>query len=548
MDILEWISIRDKKTDKRKLLRLCINISLVVLPCLMLLLSGIMYAAKSRDIYFWDSATYWDLSRSVAGGALKGHFWQSIMTSIAESDYNYIAALPSAAWMLIFGTSRLSYVTGLLVMYILPSVLLSYRLALKLSKAPVASYLAAVFMIPVGIYIAAIGFADVGGLLMGLACYNLYYTSGEKSGSVLRYIGIGALLSLMMLFRRYFAFFAVSFFTAMIIDCIAFKRKWYGLITAAVTTGFIMLVLFMPFVTGILLKDYGTLYAGYKFSIATDIKFITRYFGWVLLLLLFAVSLVSIVKRRDFRSVFPLLQIFVCFAMFVSTQTHGQQHLLLYIPALTVLTILLINYISKQWMLVFLALTAVVIAVSPHIDREQPHSISEIKTVSAIPTFSMKPTVRDNISSVIAVKRKLDNIIPEGSSCSVLASSFELNDSILRNAEPSVGVKQKRDGGYIVSLPEVDSRDKGRLDEIYNAEYILAAFPSQTHLAPGSQTIVDEAVTSFSNNTDIAGVFEPVEGFDEYIGDIEVKLYHRVAEIDLIRRAAYEARLFYTVE
>lgn len=265
-------------------------------------------------------------------------------------------------------------------------------------------------------------------------------------------------------------------------------------------------------------------------------------------MIIFAVPIVAIVKRRDFRPVFLMLQMLVCCAMFISTQTHGQQHLLLYIPALTVLTILLVNCISRQWMLGILTLLTIVTAISPHINREQPHSISEIKSVSAIPTFSMKPTVREDVSSIIALKRKLDSVIPEGSTCSVLASSFTINDSILRNAEPSVGVKQNRDSRYIVSLPEVDSRDKGRLNEIYWAEYVLAAVPSQTHLAPGSQTIIDEAVTSFANGTDIAGIFEPVEGFDEYIDDIEVKLYRRVADIDLIRRAAYEARLFYTVE
>ena len=550
MDLLEWIEKNKTKSEEQEeaIQRdgaiACILVGVV---CLLLIFAGMMYVGRCREIYFWDDATYWEMGRSVVSGELKGDFWNKVYESIGTSDYNYIAALPSALWMRIFGTSRLSYVIGLIIMYLIPSSILTYRLSAKLSKAPWVSYVAATLILPATLYLAELGFVDVGGFLMALTCYNLYYT-GNKKSNILRYVGIGIMLIFMMLFRRYFAFFAISFITAMVIDCILFGRKWSGLIVTGITAALILFIGFMPFLTGILLRDYNTLYSGYKFTLLVDIKFITRYFGALFIIILCAVPFMSAIKKKDYRPIFPWIQLIVCGAMFMTTQTHGQQHLLMYIPAFTVLSVFMVNCISKSWMLCVAALLVTVNTISPYINRNQPSNIQEIKHIAMIPSFSMKPTVRDDVTSIIAVKRKLDNVIPEGSECNVLASSFVINDSILRNAEPSLGIKVNRDAGYIKGLPEVDSRDSGRLDEIYSAEYILVAVPAQNHLAPGSQTIVDEAVASFVNGTDISQIFEQVEDFDEYIGDIELRLYHRTANIDSIRRAEFESRLYYKVE
>lgn len=507
--------------------------------------AGMIYILRSRTIFFWDDATYWDMSREIAGGELSGRLWSAVYESIGTSDYNYVAALPSALWIMLFGSSRAAYIAGLLTMYILPFFVMVYSLAKKLSKAPLFAFCAAVFSIPAAAYMAFIGFVDVGGLLIMAACYNLYYTRDGTAGKWYRYAAIGVLLVLVMVFRKYFAFFSVSFLTAMAVDCIVFRRKWrYLFITAGVSALLLVTVLF-PFLTGILLKDYGTLYSGYKYPVLTDIKLITRYFGSVFIVLLITVPFVSAIRRHEPRPVFVWIQILVCAAMFISTQTHGQQHLLLYMPALAVLVMFLVNNISKQWMLIAVCLLAAVNTLNVFVPRQQPNSIQEIDHIALFPDYSMQPQRRDDTEAILALKRDLDKAIPEGSRCSVLASSFLLNDSILRNVEPSLNVGISRDPDYITALPDVDSRDSWRLGEIYTADYILAAIPAQTHLAAGEQTIVDEAVSSFANGTDIAESFEEVQGFARELDGFEVRLYVRTGEVTLYQQSLYEARLFY---
>lgn len=546
LDILEWMDRkRAADTDEAKIRRQRRAARLYAAAvAFAALIIGLIYTEKSRTIYFWDNATYWDMSRAILSGSLKGSFWSSVYSSIGSSDYNYIAALPSAAWMRIFGTTIISFVAGLIVMYLVPSLMLIYRLAEKLSKAPKTAFTVAVCLIPAMLYITVTGFVDIGGLIMMLGCYNLYFTDPERENDIARYIGIGALFVLMMIFRRYYSFFAVSFMTAMAIDCIVFRKKWINLIITGCAAAAILVGLFMPFVTGILLKNYSEMYSDYKFPIIVDIRFITRYFGLAFIAFAAAVPVVSALSRKDNRPVFVWVQMLVCAVMFIATQTHGTQHLLLYVPAFALLAIFLVNCISNHIMLVIVAALALCNAFSPYVKRHQPSNIQEIEHVSLFPSFSMHPPKNENAYDVVKVKRKLDEYVPEGAVCSVMASSFTINDSALRNGEASLNLRQTRDGSYIVALPDVDSRDSGRLDEIYNAEYILVAFPAQTHLAPGSQTIITEGVRSFENYADIATSFEEIEGFDEWVGDIELKLYHRTEEINAIWKNEFQKRLF----
>ncbi|MGN0162441.1 MAG: hypothetical protein ACI4EA_02515, partial [Candidatus Ornithomonoglobus sp.] len=510
-----------------------------------ILLAGICYVAKSRTIYFWDDSTYWDLTRSMVNGELTGDgFWQSVYNSIGTLDYNYIAALPSALWMIIFGQSRLAFVAGLIVMYIVPSSILTYRLCIKLSKAPKASFLMAVFIMPVTFFLAFNGFVDVGGLLIALGCYNLYYSVKGVSRGHYKYIIIGMLLVLIMVFRRYFAFFSVSFITAMIADCIISRRNWRNLFLLIATVAILLLTAFRPFLINILLKNYGSLYASYKYSLSTDMKIITRYFGTAFLIISAIVPFISWIKRKEYRPVFLWIQIISCAAIFMATQTHGQQHLLLYVPAFTVMTIFLVNCISKQWMLIGMCLLTVFNLSNTVIDRDQPTNIQEISHYSFIPDFSLRANRRDDADAILTLKRDLDALIPEWQQCKVLSSSFLLNDSILRNVEPSLGAEAYRSADYIKALPEVDSRDSDRLWEIYCADYILVAFPAQTHLAEGQQTITKCLVDSFANYTDVARDFVEIYSFARQVGSLDVKLYQRTNDVDVLRQREFEAKLY----
>ena len=499
-----------------------------------------IYMVKSRNIYFWDASTYWDLSRGIASGSI--HCSPSdIYKSICELDYNYIAALPGVVWTWIFGSSRMAYVLGLVNMYLMPAIAMLYVIAKKLSKGAKAAVVLTFFAVPSLMFMTLIGFVDVGGMLPCLLALYLYFTKKEKRIGLWRHIAIGALLVFVMLWRRWYAFFAVSFITAMAADAIIFRKNILGAIVTALTSAAILLLCFRGFVFDKLLADYGNLYSGYRFSALTDLKLAARYFGVLTVIALAAASVAAGIFKGEKKTVVLWVQMIVCFVMFISTQTHGQQHLLLYIPSLTVMALILIRHIDNVWLLGFTALLGLTSIISVHIPRQQPNSISEIAHYAFIPDFSMRSIVRSDADEVLALKRSLDAQVPVGDKLGVLASSFTLNEGILQNVEASLGLKEEREN-YIVCLPQVDSRDNDCY-WLYNVNYMLVAYPAQTHLAPYNQRIVTEAVQSFEVYADFAMAFEEVPEAAATLDGMELRLYRRVREVFNSDKVIFEQRI-----
>lgn len=544
MELLEWVEKNNRNSHKKLTESKYFELCFVGAICLLTLVFGIIYVFMSKTVYFWDDSTYWDIGRMLAQKPLNFSFFKEIYTSIGTNDYNYFIAVPVAIWMKIFGVTRASYISSVMIFYLIPAQIIIYILAKKLSKTPYFTYIVTLMLIPALWYITVIGFIDVAGVLIGLVCYLLYMTDTLDKKPCMKNIILGILLVLAMITRRHFAFFSVSFITLMIVDTILIKRNYKQLAVTLITVAFMLLIVFYPFFKNILLKDYGTLYSGYKYSVWTDLKLITRYFGAVFIIAVAISVVMSVIKRKELRSVFAILQILVCATMFVSTQTHGQQHLFLYIPALVMIIIFAINAIDKSSVVILMCVIALLNVLSPCINRTQPQNIQEIKTLAMFPSYSVKAKKRSDINSVLALKRTLDKKVPEGTKCGVLASSFVLNSSILINVVPSLNMKEVRKDSYIVGLPEVDSRDYWRLEEIYTCDYILVATPAQTHLDPSEQTIITQAVNSFKNDTDIARSFSKINDFRFKIGDIDVSLYKRASDVTKTAKTEFELKLY----
>lgn len=504
-------------------------------------LIAVLYIKCGKNIYFWDDATYWDIARKLSRKEVSLVFWKDVYRSIAVEDYNYVAGVISSFYVKLFGESRLVYILGLVNTYLLPSYAMIYFLAKKIGNNPAVTAVISVLFCPVMLFLTLNGFVDMGGLVICFLCYLLYYSQNEKH-AVLYGVFIGMLLVLLMIWRRWYAFFSVSFITAMVADCLLNGKRKLPAAATVLSSGALLIFCFRDFVFGKLLKDYGNLYAGYKFALSVDFKLVTRYFGILFLLLLLVGSIVVRIKKGEKRTAFMWVQMGVCFVMFVLTQTHGQQHLLLYVPSLAVLCIILLGYVSSKRMIAAVSAIAVLQSANTCVPRKQPAGISEIKHYAVIPDFSMLPKKRTDTLEILELKNKLDDIVEDGKTLGVLASSFVINEDIIKNVQASLGVKSKREN-YIVSLPQVDSRDRD-MSAFYNVNYILVVFPAQTHLAKENQTVVTEAVKSFEAYADFAAAYEEVTECETDINGMNIKLYKRIKEVGTEAVREFESRLY----
>jgi hypothetical protein len=228
--------------------------------------------------------------------------------------------------------------------------------------------------------------------------------------------------------------------------------------------------------------------------------------------------------------------------MFMATQTHGQQHLLLYMPSIIMLLILIMKYADNTWLKAGICVFAAIHTINVCIPREQPENIQDISHYAVVPDFSMLPRTRDDIYQILSLKTTLDGVVGADETMGVLASSFKLNEDILKNVEPSLNIGQKR-SKYIKSMPQVDSRDTD-VSDLYNVDYMLVAYPAQTHLADGSQTVITEAVDSFYNWTDFAMAFQEVYEYETVIDNMTVKLFKRVRDVTNVEKTQFQSKLY----
>ena len=147
MELMEWLDKGDmprKRLIDNKYLPYIIvgGVSLITL------IWGILYTVISKTVYFWDDATYWEISRMLMAKPLSFQFFKDIYDSIITADYNYLSALPVSLWMKVFGITRVSYIIAITLMYLIPAQIMIYKLCSKLSKAPWVAYLITILSIP----------------------------------------------------------------------------------------------------------------------------------------------------------------------------------------------------------------------------------------------------------------------------------------------------------------------------------------------------------------------------------------------------------------
>ncbi len=517
-----------------------IGLYLFVMLAALLNIVAVAYMNNSSIIYFWDNVGYWDRSVELAAALSKDVFAAlgDVVQSIGVDDYNKVAALPFAIIALIFGESRLTFVLGIVNLCVLPSVIVLYQIARELCDmyADEDNFLqkykpyflcgVTVLAFPMLLYLALLGFVDAGGVLIILVIIKLYIRG--------RY-DYAWLIVLLMLYRRWYAFFALSFLAAGAIVAIARRRDIASMLLLPLRVGLLLLFFFQSFVTNILLRNYAADYSVYSLGMDLDILLFTRYFG--LAAILFAVvAIVYMIKDRLAQTL--MLQLILCFAAFTYVQTHGQQHLLMYLPSLAILLMLALIRCRNIGVYVCAAVFAAAITVNAYVDKPQPENILNLQNLSPIPAFSITPPTRPDTDSLLALGAYLDGLCARDKKrACIIASSFVLNESILKHVEPSLNLPRKnRD--YIAFLPS--SWSEGETMSLYYVDYIVVCSPAQTHLP--NQYIFSTIAESFISGRDISNAFTQIAAFT-LADDVTAAVYKKHRGISGAEQSAFEQRL-----
>lgn len=492
---------------------------LVIFVCLNL--ATALYAFTSHTVYIWDNAGYWAIARELAMDTTNGYEQiLAVLESTLTEDYNYLLAYPISLIMRLFGSSRTVYLFALSNLYTFPALwgFTSLANTKRWSGLVVAS------LFPMLGYTGLVGMVDVACCAMGIWAYNVY-TSDKPAVS--RGIVTGALLVGTFLCRRYFLFFAASFGVAVLIAKVLFDRKkWWdflGLVCSCAVCGVTFSLRFL--LDKVLEPDYGDLYSAYNLGLITDFFSFCRYFGLVLLALFLIAALVDLARKEDrFKITLGLVQIAVCFAAFVQVQSHGQQHLLMYLPPIAFVAV---NALARapQYMSAFLAISTAVYCFFPKI---QPATIQDINTPDLFPSFHFYGPQRSDIDELLRLADYLDSLSRlEEKTAVVLSSSFTLNYETVASLRASLNIPEPEIRTTLQYHGTVDKRDPFNWNTAFS-DYLVVGDPVQTHLGEENQRILTILAQHILDGTGPGKAYTELAPTFQLANGVTVRIFRRL--------------------
>lgn len=492
---------------------------LVIFICLNL--ATALYVFTSNTVYIWDNAGYWAIARNLAAEQVTGYKQIiAVLESTLTEDYNYLLAYPISLIMRLFGSSRTVFLFALSNLYTFPA--LWGFTALANTKRWSGLVVASLF--PMLGYTGLVGMVDVACCGMGIWAYNIF-TSDKPAAS--RGIMTGFLLVLAFLSRRYFLFFAASFVVAVFIAKVLFDRKkWWDLLALVGSLAVCGIAFSLRFLLDKVLEpDYGDLYSAYALGLITDFFSLCRYFGLVLLILFLIAALVDLARKEDrFKITLGLIQIVVCFTAFVQVQSHGQQHLLMYLPPIAFVAV---NALARapQYMSAFLAISTAVYCFFPKI---QPASIRDIETPDLFPSFHFYGPKRSDMAELLRLADYLDSLSTlEQKTAVVLSSSFTFNTESVASLRASMDLPEPEVKTIIQYHGTVDKRDAFNWNTAL-ADYVVVGDPVQTHLGEENQRVLTILAKHILAGTGPGKAYTKLAPTFQLANGVTVRVYRRL--------------------
>jgi hypothetical protein len=476
----------------------------------------IFFIRRENFIYYWDYSNYW--TKFVY---LSEHFFRdtlntikTLIHSIRHDDYNYLPAFLLMPFGFLFGTSRLAYILSIVNIFALPATLSFVVLHKKFTqsygvnlKTLISISFATIVLLPSFWEPILGGLPDVGGIILINIVLLLYISHPFSEQSILNLLLIALFIPALVLFRRWYAFWGLSFYLTVLLEtCVTqlFMRasnirnfiKTLAKLFMQISVSAVFLFSVAPnFIKHVIRTDYADIFSAYRSNNPMSQSFIQLLsrFGLFYLSLFVLGAIVGVMnkKTRNF-SLFLILQSLVIFILFSRTQNFDPQHFYLLIPTMLLFSSLFISRLFikpnrfKPFFVSGIALVLILIFLFTFSQKDFWPTKAFPKIFAG---FRHPPLVRNDIKEIDSMLNALNGLLTEPNDrVYVLASSHIINSSILDSAYLSLN-RHKQIAKKILWTHDVDKRD-GFPQELLTAKYVIVADPIQYHLNPQDQRVV----------------------------------------------------------
>lgn len=502
---------------------------------------AVYYMTQERYVYFWDSAYYWVYYRDITA-SLAQHLFAalgSLIGSIRTSDYNPLPVLPLVPLGWLFGTNRLPYILAVTNIYLLPAALVTGFLVQRLfhPQSPGRPFLPFVLATTSILFLhmlwAAVlrGYPDVVGVVLVGGILLLQFGKPLAEQGLGSLVAMGVLLCLLVLLRRWYAYWVVAFFPALAIAHALdlYQRHgidWRQYLTASRNLAIIGLTLTLavfgfatPFALRAIQTDYSDIYSTYRFSssLVDAAGLLPRVFGWFEFVAgLGGLAWLSVREKTRVAGSFLLIQFFIVFLLFARVQDFGVQHHYLLIPSIaigiaTVVIGLWERITNGLWRAASIGLVLAALLLSS-VTVFAPGAASLANHFgSLLPSHHFYPLVRNDIDMLENLLAHMEELqLEQPGEVYVLASSVVLNSAIVQNA-CKFGPRLRFFCERILITNDVDKRD-GFPRQFLQARYLIVASPPQYHLRPEDQRVVGVLAREIMEGHGIGTAFQRLPG------------------------------------
>lgn len=505
----------------------------------------IKYVKNEDPVYIFDYSGYYELYKTVSQLFIdnKHLYLSEIISSIRNLDYNFSPVILLLPFYYMFKTSRVGYILGLGILYVIPTIMLTIvlinNMILKKEKKLQINML--IFIITICTICSLYtrwwsptlrGLPDIVALipLMIATLLALKHPYSEKQKIYISVI-IGFCIYLSFLFRRYFIYAIIGLYLSLfIIEFIkAFKNKdnkkekYVNIIKnfmiSGVTTLVCVLLIQTPLVIKILGENYSNSYSAFQLPLLSHITNIINEFGYIVIILSI-IGLIFCIKNKEHRynGLFCLLNILICYLTFMTVQAMGVHHFLTISPWIFILTSygiwaiysLIKNNVFKYAFLILIILLFAINFATTYIFRDT--NIPIISQNNKYYKFKY-----DNFDELNRLIYDIDKLIGNDNvRFSVLASNENISDNLL----DLLGTQNMKN--HITYTSAIDLRDGINFNSLMS-KYMVVTDKAQISISEEGQKIITVPNDEIFNHTSIGKAYKEVSG--PYILQDGVKAY-----------------------
>lgn len=517
------------------------------------------FVINEKYIYFWDYSGYWaswiNISEIFTKNPSKA--MAILWDSIRYSDYNMLPVMMLIPWNILFGDSRVSYILAIANLFAIPSaILILYFIKKNVIHENNKSLILHLFIFMIILLLPQLwipllrGEVGVVGIAIIACILIIYFKKPVEDQDFSSIFIIGALLCLLILMRRWYAYWTVSFFISVFVDVLImeflkknysikshFKSLW-NVIKIGILSSLLFFFISTPYAMKMLVTDYSDIYSAYKSNDTVWLAFRSFYYSfgpvWVFLSVAGIICSIFIPKLRRI-SLFLCLQFLTIFTLFSRVQNFGPQHYYLLVSMVLIFVTILLYYIYKfnivflvKGILLFSIFIVILLNFSVVFIPYSVNSNMLIKNISSVE--KCYPMIRNDINVIYDIYNTLYSISKlDNDRIYVLSSSFIFNDDILKNITlfdrsiPNINDK-------IFSSNHVDKRD-GFPNQFITAKYVLVCSPIQYHLRTSDQRVIGILADQLLNMKLIGRSYRKMDYDFILDSNVHVFVYEKVSPI-----------------